>query len=41
MLSELDPYTSYMEKEEKDGIEILTKGKYGELGFQLGRGKIN
>ena len=23
MLSELDPYTSYMEKEEKDGIEIF------------------
>ena len=41
MLSELDPYTSYMEKEEKDGIEILTKGKYGELGSQLGKEKIN
>ena len=26
MLSELDPYTVYMENEEKDGIEILTKG---------------
>ena len=29
MLSELDPYTSYMEKEEKDGIEILTKESMG------------
>ena len=28
MLSELDPYTVYMEDEEKDGIELLTKGKY-------------
>ncbi|GIS04205.1 MAG: hypothetical protein CM15mP106_6520 [Candidatus Neomarinimicrobiota bacterium] len=41
MLSELDPYTSYMEKEEKDGIEINKKGSMGELGFQLGReGKL-
>ncbi len=37
MLSELDPYTSYMEKEEKDGIEILTKGKYGGIGISIGK----
>ena len=37
MLSELDPYTMYMEKEEKDGIEILTKGKYGGIGISIGK----
>jgi len=37
MLSELDPYTLYMEKEEKDGIEILTKGKYGGIGISIGK----
>ena len=36
MLLELDPYTTYMEKEEKDGIEMLTKGKYGGVGIQIG-----
>ena len=29
MLLELDPYTVYLENEEKSGIEMLTKGKYG------------
>jgi len=37
MLSELDPYTSYMEKEERSGIELLTKGKYGGIGIQIGK----
>ena len=41
MLSELDPYTSYLENEEKDGIEILTKGKYGGIGISIGKEKIN
>ena len=36
MLIELDPYTTYMENEEKDGIEMLTKGKYGGVGIQIG-----
>ena len=36
MLRELDPYTTYMENEEKDGIEMLTKGKYGGVGIQIG-----
>ena len=36
MLLELDPYTTYMEKEEKEGIEMLTKGKYGGVGIQIG-----
>ena len=37
MLSGLDPYTVYMENEEKDGIEILTKGKYGGIGISIGK----
>ena len=37
MLSELDPYTVYMEDEEKEGIELLTKGKYGGVGIQIGK----
>jgi len=36
MLRELDPYTTYMENEEKDGIEMLTRGKYGGVGIQIG-----
>ena len=36
MLKELDPYTTFMENEEKDGIEMLTKGKYGGVGIQIG-----
>ena len=37
MLLELDPYTVYMEDEEKSGIEMLTKGKYGGIGIQIGK----
>ena len=37
MLLDLDPYTVYMEKEEKSGIEMLTKGKYGGVGIQIGK----
>ena len=33
MLSELDPYTSYLENEEKDGIEILTKENWRNQGI--------
>ena len=28
MLMDLDPYTVFLEREEKSGIEMLTKGKY-------------
>lgn len=35
LLSELDPYTVYLEKEERDNIELLTHGKYGGVGIQL------
>lgn len=37
MLLELDPYTVFLEKEEKTGIEMLTKGKYGGVGIQIGK----
>mgnify|MGYP001349164217 CR=1 FL=1 len=37
MLSDLDPYTVFMEKEEKSGIEMLTKGKYGGVGIVIGK----
>jgi len=37
MLSELDPYTVYLEAEERDGLDMLTNGKYGGVGIQIGR----
>jgi len=37
MLLDLDPYTVYLENEERSGIEMLTKGKYGGVGIQIGR----
>ena len=36
MLSELDPYTVYMEKEDRYGLDLLTHGKYGGVGIHLG-----
>lgn len=35
--ADLDPYTVYLEAEERDGIDLLTHGKYGGVGIQLGR----
>ncbi|MFQ6612898.1 MAG: S41 family peptidase [Fidelibacterota bacterium] len=32
----LDPYTVYMEEDERDNINILAYGKYGGVGIQLG-----
>ena len=37
MLLDLDPYTVYLENDERSGIEMLTKGKYGGVGIQIGR----
>lgn len=37
ILENLDPYTVYLEDEEKDGLDILTHGKYGGVGMHLGR----
>ncbi len=36
MLTELDPYTVYLENEERDGLDMLTNGKYGGVGIQIG-----
>jgi len=37
MLMDLDPYTVFLENEERSGIEMLTKGKYGGVGIQIGK----
>ncbi len=37
MLLDLDPYTVYLENDERSGIEMLTKGKYGGVGIQIGK----
>ena len=36
ILDDLDPYTVYMEEDEKEGLDLLTKGKYGGVGINLG-----
>ena len=36
ILNDLDPYTVYMEEDEKEGLDLLTKGKYGGVGINLG-----
>ena len=36
MLDDLDPYTVYMEEDEKEGLNLLTRGKYGGVGINLG-----
>ncbi|MBZ0264998.1 S41 family peptidase [bacterium] len=36
MLSTLDPYTEFYEEEETDELEIMTRGKYGGIGIQIG-----
>ena len=37
MLSDLDPYTVYLESDERDNLDMLTHGKYGGVGIQLGK----
>ena len=37
MSSELDPYTIYLEAEERHGIDLLKTGKYGGVGIQIGK----
>ena len=37
MLSDLDPYTVYLESNERDNLDMLTLGKYGGVGIQLGK----
>ncbi len=36
MLETLDPYTEYFEPEETDDIDLITQGKYGGIGIQIG-----
>ena len=36
ILDGLDPYTVYMEEDEKEGLDLLTQGKYGGVGINLG-----
>ena len=42
ILNDLDPFTVFMEPEEGEGIDLLTKGKYGGVGMEIGKrdGKI-
>ncbi|HKJ66948.1 MAG TPA: S41 family peptidase [bacterium] len=35
MLQELDPYTVYLEREDRHGIQTLTEGEYGGVGIRL------
>jgi len=37
MLSELDPYTVYIEADERHNLDLLTTGKYGGVGIQIGK----
>ena len=32
----LDPYTSYLVEDEQHNLNVLSKGKYGGVGIQLG-----
>ncbi|HIB02354.1 MAG TPA: S41 family peptidase [Candidatus Marinimicrobia bacterium] len=36
MLSELDPYSVYLEDEDRHQLNLLTRGNYGGVGIQLG-----
>lgn len=36
MLAELDPYSVYLEDEDRHRLNLLTKGNYGGVGIQLG-----
>lgn len=42
IVNELDPYTVFFEKKGSEHLEIITKGKYGGLGMEIGKreGKI-
>ena len=37
MLSDLDPYTVYLVDDQKSNLDMLTKGKYGGVGIQIGK----
>jgi carboxyl-terminal processing protease len=35
MLKELDPYTTFLVEEEKESLEMMTKGEYGGVGLRI------
>ena len=37
ILSDLDPYTVYLVDDQKSGLDMLTNGKYGGIGIQIGK----
>ena len=37
MVESLDPYTVYMEEDDRQSIDMLTKGKYGGVGIQISK----
>lgn len=37
MLSELDPYTVFVQAEDRHDLDLLTTGKYGGVGIQIGK----
>jgi len=37
MLDELDPYTTFIDESESTRIDIITKGRYGGVGLEVGR----
>jgi len=37
MLTELDPYTTYVDESENARIDIITEGQYGGVGLDIGR----
>ena len=37
MLSELDPYTVFIQAEDRHDLDLLTTGKYGGVGIQIGK----
>jgi len=37
MVSELDPYTVFIDKDDRHNLDLLTTGKYGGVGIQIGK----
>ncbi len=37
MVNRMDPYTDYLVEDEREGLDLLTSGKYGGIGIQISR----
>jgi carboxyl-terminal processing protease len=37
MVNRMDPYTDYLVEDEREGLDLLTTGKYGGIGIQISR----